>query len=336
MWRKILAAVILIIIGDFFSCSSGVKLQFQQPGQDHLIGIKRLVIAPCDGADEAGLLCNFLTTLIKQTDYFELFDSNKFSAALEQEQLSYEKIKQAGLNSQVGKLLNVNGVIFSELKSLEISADEQGVEKVEKNVWTGEYERDANGTIIEELSPTGEKTKKKKYKHQLVDQHYRFRKAKIEASFQLVNLQQGSSIVTRELTENYVSDKIIREENQKAPSDDEIKNTIALNIVQKFFDEIAPKAITVKRVIEMGTALIDSGAIYAKTGQWNRAREYWDQAQKVYPADARVLYNMGLAFEAQGDYKSAVIYYKKASLLNPKKKLYQQAVQNLGNMWQKK
>ncbi len=336
MWRKVFAELVLLYFISFFSCSSGIKLQFKQPAQQRLVGIKRLVVAPCKGVEDVALMCNFLTTFLKQTNYFELFDRNKFSVALAQNQLSYEKIKHPDSLSQIGKLVNVDGIIFSELTILEFLPDEQGVEKVEKSVWTGEYERDENGEIIEEISLTGEKIKKKKYKLQTVKQHYRIRKAKIGANFQLIDLQKGSSIVSRELTENYTSDKIIKEEADKIPSDDEIKRILILNIVRKFCDDIAPKTLTVKRFIETGTALIDSGTVHAKAGRWNEAMEFWNQAQKAFPTNARVYYNLGLAHEARGDYKSAEIYYKKATLLNPKKKLYQKAIQKVKKMWLEK
>jgi len=334
MRRRIFVTLGMVFLVNLIACSSRIKLQFQQPVHRVIFPGILIQIAPCEGADEAGMLCNFLTGMIEQADYFELFDRNKFAMALEQNQLTYETIKQADSMVQIGTLLNVNGIIFSELKSLEILPDEQGVEKVEKIVWTGEYERDQHGEIIEEMTETGETTKKKKFKLQTVDQHYRIRRAKIEASFQLIDLQKGFSIIARELSDSLVSEKIIKEENQKAPTEDEIKNTITRIIVQKFFSQIAPKAITVKRVIESGSAPVDSGAVYAKTGQWISARKYWERAQRIHPYDARIQYNLGLACEAMGEYKSAEVLYKKASLLNPKKKLYQKAVENLRKVWQ--
>ena len=336
MRRSIFLIVILLFIVNILACSSRIKLQFHQPNKAELVGIKRLVVAPCEGDENASLLCDFLKNAIVQTDYFELYDNDGFSLALQQHQLSYENIKQGDSLGQVGKLLNVNGVIFSELMALEILPDELGVDQVEKSVWTGEYERDENGEIIEAVSPTGERTKKKKFKLQKVDQHYRIRKAKIDARFQLVDLQKSVSIMTKELKEGFISEKFIQEENQKAPSDDEIKNKLAMKVAQLFFNEIVPKKIKVKRAIESGIAIADSGVVYAKNDQWKKARAWWLQAEKVNPTDARIQYNLGLVSEALGDYKYAEMYYKKASLLNPKKKLYQKAVQNLRKRWQDK
>lgn len=336
MVRKFLGVVIFLFFVDFFFCSSGIKLQFQKPAEKRYIGIRRLVIAPCEGSDDAVLICNNLTSRLKQTDYFFLFDRNNFSTALEQHQLSYEKIKQLDSLSQAAKFLDVDGIIFSELKSIEILPDEQGVEPVVKSVWTGEYERDENGQIIEETSPTGEKVKKKKIKLQTVDQHFRIRNAKMNVSFQLIDIEKNTSILAQDLIENYTSGKIIKEESQQIPTDDEIKRILAQNIVDRFFSKIQPQKITTKRLLEKGTTLIDSGAVYAKAGRWNQAQEVWKEAEKAFPTDARILYNLGLAAEAQGDYTTAEIYYKKAVLLNPKKKLYQKAGQNIRKVWQEK
>lgn len=336
MRRRILVVLAMVFIVNLMVCSSRIRLQFHQPSKKDLIGIKRLVIAPCEGTDEAGLLCGFLKEMVEQADYFELFDRNKFTMALEQNQLTYEKIKQADSLVQIGILLNVNGIIFCELKSLKTLRDEQGVDKVEKMVWTGEYERDQQGEIIEEMNESGEITKKKKFKLQTVDHHYRIRKAKIKANFKLIDLQKAAAIVTQELVDSLASEKIIREENQKAPSDDEMKNAIIQRAVQKFFTQIAPRKITTKRVIESGAVPIDSGIVYAKNGQWIKAMDFWDRSQRINPNNPRIQYNLGLACEAMGDYNSAEIFYKKASLLNPKKKLYQKAIQKLRKVWQEK
>ncbi len=334
MWRKYLLRVVLLFFVIFVSCSSGIKLQFHQPAGKDLIGIRNLVVAPCQGLGDVDLVCSYLTSQLEQNNYFLLFDRNNFSLSLEQNHLTYENIKQLDSLSQVAELAVVDGVLFSELKSLEIPTDEEGVEGVKKTVWTGDYERDKNGEIIEEISPNGEKTKKKKFSLQTVDQHYRIRNAKMIVSFQLIDLKKGSAIFSQELTANYTSGKIIKEEEQAIPSDDDIKQALAQDIVNRLLDKIEPRLISVKRPIEKGVALIDSGAVYAQAGRWNQAQQVWNEAEKLLPVDARIYYNLGLAAEALGDYSVAEIYYKKAELLNPKKKLYHKAVNNIRKMGQ--
>jgi tetratricopeptide (TPR) repeat protein len=336
MWRMRLCGIIFLFFVLFISCSSGIKLQFQQPAQKVLIGIRSLVIAPCEDSDDAALICNYLNSLLKQQDYFSLYDSNQFSSALEQMQLSYEKIKQLDTLSQVAILPGVDAIIFSVLKSIEILSDELGVDQVQKSVWTGEYERDQNGQIIEEISSTGEKLRKKKIKLETVDQHFRVRSAKLNVAFQLIDLKKNKLILSQQLVENYTSGKIIKEESQPIPTNDEIKRILAQNVVAKFLGQISPKNIMVKRPIEQGTALLDSGAVHANANRWRQAQEIWSEAEKALPTDARIYYNLGLAAEAQGDFDSAHTYYQKAVLLNPKKKLYQKAAENIRKVWQEK
>jgi len=155
-------------------------------------------------------------------------------------------------------------------------------------------------------------------------------------SFQLIDLKKRSAIFSQEVTANYTSGKIIKEEEQPIPTDDDIKQKLAQNIVDGLLGKIEPRIINVKRPIEKGVALIDSGAVHARAGRWDRAQQVWNEAEKAMPADARIYYNLGLAAEALGDYSAAEVYYKKAELLNPKKKLYQKTVNNIRKMWQKK
>jgi len=336
MWRKWSLLFLGGVFSIVFSCTSGLKLQFQKPAHPYLVGMKRLVIAPCGENDDATMMCRFLTDLIEESDYFSLFDRNQFAAALEQNQLTYQSIRQGDSTRQVAKLLDVDGVLFASLDAIKILPDEKGVEQVQKSVWTGEYERDENGRIIEEITATGERQKKKKFKLQMVDQHYRIRKAECKANFQLIDLHNSKTILAQDLKERYASDKIIQEESQRAPGDDEIKTILLHRIARRFFDVIAPEIVTTRRTIETGTALLDSGAVYARAGKWQQAKKSWEQAQQERPADARAYYNLGLACEALADYESAEVYYKKASLLNPKKKKYQKAAENIRKMWQEK
>lgn len=336
MWRKLLGAFFLLFFVVFFSCASGIKLQFQRPIDNKFIGIKSLVIAPVQTGDDAVLVYDYLNQLLKNSDYFTLFDRNNFSAVLEQNQLSYENIKQLDSLGRTARFLDVDAIIFSELKSIQIMPDEQGVEPVEKSVWTGEYERDENGQVIEEISETGEKIRKKKFKTETVDHHFRIRNATLSLDFQLIDLKKYSKIFSRQLIENYTSGKIIKEEAQPIPANDEIKRILTQRVVANFLKNIEPQQITVRRPIEQGTALIDSGTVFARAARWSLARQVWNEAEKASPTDARVYYNLGLAAEAQGDYKAAEIYYMKASVLNPEKKLYQKSAQNIKQVWQEK
>ena len=84
---------------------------------------------------------------------------------------------------------------------------------------------------------------------------------------------------------------------------------------------------------ETGIAQIDSGAVYARQNQWDKALVCWKQTEEKNPDNAKVFYNLGLAFEAQGNYKMAEINYVKASLLDIENKLYTKAIENIQKIW---
>lgn len=332
MWRSSLFIFSMIgLLLDFGSAAD--KLRFLEPGQPKLAGIKRIAIAPCAEQDEAQQLCGFLQTAFAASDYFELFDQNKLTAALEQQQMSYESLRSSDSSKQISKLIPIDGILFAAIKKLELLPDELGIEKVPKSVWTGEYERDNAGNVIEEIGPTGEMVKKKKFKLQTVEQHFRIRRATVIASFELINLKNGTQLLARERTENYSSEKLIMEDAPKIPRDDEIKRLLIATIVRNFLAEIWPKTVITSRQIEKTDAVPDSGMTLARNGEWKKAQQFWERLQRKAPTDARVYYNLGLALEAQGNYETAERYYVQASLLNTKQKRYQKAIQNLRKKW---
>lgn len=336
MMRQVVRWIIpLWLFACLLNCSSQSRLIFQQPAGRQVVGLKRLAIAPIEGAAEADLIYRLLDEKLRQDDYFEIADPNNIQVTLARYQLTFEQIKQLDTLRPAASLLDIDGIIFLSVKSFKILPDEHGQEMVAKNVWTGEYERDQFGQIIEEPGPNGELVKKKKIKLQTVEQHYTIRQANAQVLFQLIDLKNRAIAISRSIESNYRSEKVIKEESQRAPTDEEIKRTLAIDVVNQIVSHIAPRKVGVKRAIEAGTALLDSGAVLARQGQWRQAQQVWLEAERQTPTDARVYYNLGLAAEAQGRFSEAEIYYKKAALLNPKRKLYQAAAKRIREFWQK-
>ena len=209
MNKRITTSITGLALIFIFSCSSGLKLQFQKPATYELTGIKILSIAPCGDTEEGMLIGSYLKSLLENTNYFTLFDKNSFIMALRQNDLTYQQIARIDSIGKFGRQLNAEGIIFTDIKYLNILPDENGIDKVEDVVWTGEYERDENNKIIEELDENGIKAKKKKFKSQLVNRHYNIRKAEIVVNFRLMNLQNSKEVFSGEIIEHYQSEKIL-------------------------------------------------------------------------------------------------------------------------------
>jgi len=62
---------------------------------------------------------------------------------------------------------------------------------------------------------------------------------------------------------------------------------------------------------------LDFGIDMAKRGLWNEALFRFEQARRERPADAKVLNNLAVAYEAVGRFDDALATYKEATQLAP-------------------
>lgn len=62
---------------------------------------------------------------------------------------------------------------------------------------------------------------------------------------------------------------------------------------------------------------VDFGVDMARRGLWNEALFRFEQARRERPADAKVLNNLAVAYEAVGRFDEALELYKEASRLAP-------------------
>ena len=106
-----------------------------------------------------------LTDMLNQTGKFiVLGETDMRAAALDEQDFAASGLVDDATAAEIGKILGVQALIFGEVTTYS-AEDKQGKEKVKKQVWTGEYETDKDGNVIEQEGLFGIKHKQKKLKN---------------------------------------------------------------------------------------------------------------------------------------------------------------------------
>ncbi len=303
----------------FSRTATGENLKFLKPADDLLWGIQRVTIVEAAHEKCPGVhLANLIQAGLKSTNYYDMVTD-------EESRVEDLRIPEKAIES--GSRLKVDGIMLVSIDSCEIAPDEEGMEKVLKKIWTGEYERDENGSIIEE-NIDGVLVQKKKYIEKLVEQRYRIRRAWLSAQFRFIDASLGKPILTKAMVKTYDSGKVTEDAYKAMIAPERIMRNLSIEMADAFLRIILPGTSTVNRTVEPGEGFIDEGRTYAIGDLWKEAIEAWGKAERTFPNNSAVYYNLGLAYEAIGMYVRAEDYYRKAILLN-KKKLYLKSLENL-------
>jgi tetratricopeptide (TPR) repeat protein len=179
----------------------------------------------------------------------------------------------------------------------------------EKNIFTGKTK----------------KVKREIMKTILVDQHYRIRRGSVGINFRVVDVETGKLLAVHSDMKSYNSGKVVEGSYQTLKPEGEILTELSRSICRRFVQLIAPYYITEHRAIEPGKGNIQIGKKYAEAGLWPEALETWKQSIISLPQEPAAFYNLGLAYEIQGDLDQAEKYYKTAVAMK-QKRLYLDAI----------
>ena len=319
--KKLISIFIFLLIGDGFASE---KIQIYKPAREELWGIKKIAIA---SVDDEKTVFTLLDIKLRQTNFFLVSQPENIENKLHQAGLTIEDLADTQKSKQVSEILAVDALLFAKVTDCHVDPDITGEEQVKKQIWTGKYQRDKNDKIIEE-NIDGKLVKKKLFEEKIINQKYRIRKGICSITFNLIDGQSGKVAVSTIVSKKYDSGKIPEEEIKSSPSPDQVERKLSVEAIADFVKYISPKLESVKRNIEAGDGFIDEGKIYALEGLWTEALEAWLKGERMFPNNSGVYYNIGLAYEALGEYEQAEIYYKKAMLIKDKKQ-YKKALKNI-------
>ncbi|HEX9935367.1 MAG TPA: DUF6340 family protein [bacterium] len=294
-----------------------------KPAAIHLSGVQKLAIADFQGVNHSGgQVAADVQAMLLETRRFDILEREKLSSVLDEQKLGMAGIVDEATARKVGQLLGVDAMIFGDVSAYRVEPDERGVEKVEKKVGTGRYEE------VDEKNIFTGKTKRVKreiMKTVLVDQYYRIRRGSVSINFRVVDVETGKLLAVHSDTKSYDSGKVVDGGNETLRPEGEILTELSNAICRRFVEFIAPHVVNEARFIEPGRGSIQVGKKYAQSGLWPEALETWKQSVVEFPNDPTAFYNLGLAYEVQGDLDEAENQYKTAVSLK-QKRLYLDAI----------
>lgn len=288
-------------------------------------GIKRLAIFDFRGPGNSGeIAASYFVSKLWETNFYTLIERSEIEKILQEIALGQSGVMDTETAIKAGNLLGVDAVILGDVVSYK-TEDSRRYQKVKKRVWTGEYEKDDKGNIVYEKTLFG-KVKKKKYREVFVTQEIIEREATVSLAFRLVDVNTGQIRASRHVSKSFKKSAVSGE--GELPPKEEVLNNLLQQCVDDFVKMLSPHYVEVKTQFASGDAEVKEGIRFAKNGLWEDAQRIWEEAVRKNPENHAAWYNLGLAYEAQGNYLEAEKMYQKAVRIKSEK-LYLKALKRI-------
>ncbi len=326
MTRIVLLFIVVALLWMSCGTTSTIGINVLKPAAVDMPGVKKIAVVDFKGPEGSGSqIAAMVQSMLMESQHYEIMERDKISRLLEEQNMGMAGIVDPTTAAKVGAILGVDAMVFGEISTYEVPPDKKITNKVKEQKFTGKYE-----TVEEKDSKTGQvkQVRKKIYEDVWVDKVTWVRQGSVAINFRVVDVKTGKLLAAHSDAESYDSQKEKKSwfsQEQKLKPQGEILSDLSQNICRRFVHMIAPYYETENRIIEGGEGQIAVGKKYADVGLWPEAMEAWQQAVQDLPQNPSGYYDLGLAYEVQGDLARAEAAYKKAVELNTKT-LYMEAL----------
>lgn len=160
-----------------------------------------------------------------------------------------------------------------------------------------------------------------------VHRHFRQGHAAIRLDFQLIDAASGRIVYSRELGASEDGPK--KEKGQVSASLSDLLRRACATAVADFLRSVTPRTTVEKMVLDDGEKSLEEGVALCKKGQLDAAMSSFERVlEESHATSAGATYNLGVLFEAQGEYAKAEERYRRAIGLQPKD-IYRDALGDL-------
>jgi len=158
------------------------------------------------------------------------------------------------------------------------------------------------------------------------DRGSRGAKVAVAVEFQIIDVRRGSVRASNTVVHSFTGDF----SNKTGTSEESQRERLANLCADDIAHALVPHRDTLDVPLEtmvMGTgaSAMREGNKLARKGQWAAAMEQWQSALRENPDNDGALYNLGLAYEALGDFRTARENFQ-AALRNSNKSAYSDAL----------
>ncbi len=310
--------VLMIFFCLLFSCAAPkVELRVRRPAEVDMSNYRKIAVADFRGPGHSGSqAAAILTSEVHETGYFDIFERREMERILDEQDFAVSGLVDDTTAVEIGRILGVSALILGDVTSYN-AEDNQGTEKVKKQVWTGAYEKDKDGNIVEEEGLFGTKHKKKIYRERFVDRPYVIRSATVGINFRVVDVKTGHLVAVKSESSSYNEKATGTNKIAKLPDKQCVLERLSRKVVKTFVCHIAPYYTTMTKNFEKGTGASKQAVKMAQRGLWDEAEEVFKREAQTRPT-ASNYYNLGLCYEALGMYDEAERQFRNAISLKPK------------------
>jgi len=304
------------------------RLNFLIPAHPALWGVRQVYVSETSFDDSLNVdFTRRLLNNLEHVTYFNVFDDKyleeNFKEIFYIDSISIDEKQRIACDS-----LGVQVILKSYVEDLSLGPDEDGSEEVMDSVWTGDYKRNKIGHIIYD-NIDGDSSRLKIIEEKMILKKYRYRKAQIRVKYAIHDFYTNALLMGNSIVHKYNSGKIYESEYKNLISYFDIADSLVESITAAIVEQIAPTYREQKRYFDEDGGLFEEAKVYAIEGLYEEAIEVLNEAEHIYPGHSSLYYNLGLIYEAVGEYEQAASFYKKAILMNDENRYYRKALENI-------
>jgi len=285
-----------------------IQITYDRPAEYQIPQtIRRLAVAEFGGQSAqdkkfgniaADHLASDLDAYNKQYHRYELVDRKRLQAILEERDIQLA-VSDTTSAAEAGKLANAEAIIYG-------------------SVTTSTRDEQASRMSIDFRSGNPKRV------------FYTKRYALASVNFTMDDLATGKTLTSVTLTEEYDSDsdekskkisKALGFSSDDLPPPDQILTHLIAACVEQFVQKISPHSVTVVEKMEKGKSkIVETGNKLARTGAYDEALQCYRRALEARDDDDGAMFNMGLIYEAKGQFAEADQRYSKAFAIKANEK----------------